>query len=276
MSYRFADPNGPLINLLGTETAAGGSVQFYDYQTTTPKPTYADRDLTIPNPNPVPIDVSGRLSVEVWLDGEYTAVLYEGPDGTGNTVWTRDITPEVAPGAAVPDPSGQDGKVLKSDGSVLVYDALLELPDPTGASGEMVVVNSTGDGYVTQPIPDLPEAPDPEIVVSQTNKSFRAGVSTDTTKFMLLVGADTAPANPGGTSTTKTVTYAEAFTVCWGAFAFPTSNSNIAPIVCYGTAPAGTSSASFGFDAAEGNPGDAGIANPVPFVYIAIGTKTVT
>jgi hypothetical protein len=273
MSYRFADPNGPLINLLGTETAAGGSVQFYNYGTTTPKPTYADRDLTTPNPNPVPIDVSGRLSVEVWLDGEYTALLR---DQDANVVWTRDVVPEVPPGATVPDPSGQDGKVLKSDGSVLVYDALLELPDPTGASGEMVVVNSTGDGYVTQPIPDLPEAPDPEIVVSQTNKSFRAGVSTDTTKFMILVGTDTAPANPGGTSTTKTVTYAEAFTVCWGAFAFPTSNSNIAPIVCYGTAPAGTSSASFGFDAAEGNPGDAGIANPVPFVYIAIGTKTVT
>lgn len=263
MSYRFADPNGPLINLLGTETAAGGSVQFYDYQTTTPKPTYADRDLTTPNPNPVPIDVSGRLSVEVWLDGEYTALLR---DQDANVVWTRDVVPEVPPGATVPDPSGQDGKVLKSDGSVLVYDALLELPDPTGAPGEMVVVNSTGDGYVTQPIPEIPE---PDIAVTTDKVVIGSGGSLS---WMELKGTGQAP-----TSGTNQTSVAVAFPTAFKSGTvphvniIPTNAQTSGPFVPYlSGAPTATGFTVY-FDVAEGNSAGGNVAVPVNFLWSAAG-----
>lgn len=266
MSYRFVDPDGPLINLLGTETAAGGSVQFYDYQTTTPKNTYSDRDLTTPNPNPVPIGVDGRLEVEVWLDGEYTAVLYDGPGGTGNTVWTRDIVPEVAPGAAIPDPSGQDGKVLKSNGSILVYDTVRELPDPTGSAGQMVVVNSTGDGYITQPIPDLPE---PDVTVAADKVVIGGG---GTLKKMELFGSGTAPAS-GTTSTSVAVTFSTAFKS--GTIPFvsitPTNSQASGPFVPRTSGDPTSSGFTAVFDVAEGNSAGGNIVTAPAFRWKAEG-----
>jgi len=263
MSYRFVDPDGPLINLLGTETAAGGSVQFYDYQTTTPKPTYADRDLTTPNPNPVPIGVDGRLEVEVWLDGEYTAVL---KDQDANTVWTRDIVPEVAPGAAIPDPSGQDGKVLKSNGSILVYDTVREMPDPTGSAGEMVVVNSTGDGYITQPIPDAPE---PDITVAADKVVIGGGGSL---KKMELYGSGTAPIS-GTTSTSVAVNFATSFKAGTTPFVTitPTNAQGSGPFVPRTNGDPTSAGFTAVFDVAEGNSAGGNITTPPTFRWKAEG-----
>lgn len=263
MSYRFVDPDGPLINLLGTETAAGGSVQFYDYQTTTPKNTYSDRDLTTPNPSPVPIAVDGRLSVEVWLDGEYTAVLKDEDD---NTVWTRDIVPEVAPGASIPDPSGQDGKVLKSNGSILVYDTVREMPDPTGSAGEMVVVNSTGDGYVTQPIPDVPE---PDITIAADKVVIGGGGSL---KKMELFGSGTAPAS-GTTSTSVAVNFATAFKAGTIPFVSITLTNAQASGPFVSRTSGDPTSAGFTavFDVAEGNSAGGNIVTAPTFRWKAEG-----
>ena len=114
MSYRFPDPNPVLISLLGTESAADGTLQFYSYQTTTPKPTYSDRDLTIPNANPVELDASGRAETEIWLDGEYTVVLR---DADNTVIWTRDVVPEVSPTTTLPDPTTLPGGTVKSNGT---------------------------------------------------------------------------------------------------------------------------------------------------------------
>lgn len=61
----FDDAGDPLIN---------GYIYFYESGTTTPKTTYADINLTIPNTNPVQLTAAGRQP-NVFFDGSAKAVL---------------------------------------------------------------------------------------------------------------------------------------------------------------------------------------------------------
>ena len=61
----FDDAGDPLIN---------GYIYFYESGTTTPKTTYADVNLTIPNANPVQLTAAGRQP-NVFFDGSAKAVL---------------------------------------------------------------------------------------------------------------------------------------------------------------------------------------------------------
>lgn len=199
MSYRFPDPNPVLISLLGTESAADGTLQFYDYQTTTPKATYSDRGLTIPNANPVELDASGRAETEIWLDGEYTAVL-RAADAT--VIWTRDIVPEVSPTTTLPDPTTLPDGTIKSNGTgyELVY--VMELPDPTDAPGQMVVSNGTGTGFTLQPIE---EPPTPDNPVDNTSTSVRIGT------LLIQWGTGTVPAAPTAKTNSVNIVFPTAF-----------------------------------------------------------------
>lgn len=276
MSYRFGDPNPAYVNLLGTESAAGGTLQFYDYQTTTPKATYSDRDLTIPNANPVELDASGRAETEIWLDGEYTVVLR---DADNTVIWTRDEVPEVSPTTTLPDPTTLPGGTVKSNGTGYELVTVLELPDPTDSAGYMPVVNSDGTGYNLQPQPEPPEIPDPEIVVSTSPASFRAGVSDDTTKFFIQTGSGSAPAS-GTENTQVSVTFAEPFAATPWHISIEQTHDGVTSL---GVVPQYTVSArsASGFTvrfSTEENSDFSGwnITSAVPFTYAAFGTKTVT
>ena len=276
MSYRFGDPNPAYVNLLGTESAAGGTLQFYDYQTTTPKATYSDRDLTIPNANPVELDASGRAETEIWLDGEYTVVLR---DADNTVIWTRDVVPEVSPTTTLPDPTTLPGGTVKSNGTGYELVTVLELPDPTDSAGYMPVVNSDGTGYNLQPQPEPPEIPDPEIVVSTSPASFRAGVSDDTTKFFIQTGSGSAPAS-GTENTQVSVTFAEPFAAAPWHISIEQTHDGVTSL---GVVPQYTISArsASGFTvrfSTEENSDFSGwnITSAVPFTYAAFGTKTVT
>jgi hypothetical protein len=276
MSYRFPDPNPVLISLLGTESAADGTLQFYDYQTTTPKATYSDRDLTIPNANPVELDASGRAETEIWLDGEYTVVLR---DADNTVIWTRDVVPEVSPTTTLPDPTTLPGGTVKSNGTGYELVTVLELPDPTDSAGYMPVVNSDGTGYNLQPQPEPPEIPDPEIVVSTSPASFRAGVSDDTTKFFIQAGSGSAPAS-GTENTQVSVTFAEPFAATpWHISIEQTHDGvtslGVVPQYCITARSASGFTVRF---STEENSDFSGwnITSAVPFTYAAFGTKTVT
>jgi len=65
---------------------SGGKLYFYEVGTTTPKPTYSDNALTIPNANPVILS-SGGLQPNVFLDGGYRVILKDKND---IQVWDRD------------------------------------------------------------------------------------------------------------------------------------------------------------------------------------------
>lgn len=277
MSYRFTDPQPVFFNLLGTESAAGGSLQFYDYQTTTPKATYADRELTIENPNPVPLNAAGRLSVQVWLDGEYTVQLKDEDDtDIGGPL---DVVPEVSPTTTLPDPTTLPGGTVKSNGTGYELVDDLALPDPTDSAGYMVVVNSDGTDFILQEQPEPPEIPEPEVVVTTSPASFRAGVSDNTTKFFIQAGSGSAPAS-GTENTQVSVTFAEPFAAApWHISIEQTHNG----VTSLGVVPQYTISArsASGFTvrfSTEENSDFSGwnITSAVPFTYAAFGTKTVT
>ena len=71
---QFFDNNGAPL--------AGGSVAFYTVGTTTPRATYQDQALTVPNSNPVVLDSAGRATI--WGSGNFRQVVY---DAFGNTIW---------------------------------------------------------------------------------------------------------------------------------------------------------------------------------------------
>lgn len=73
---QFTDVNGAPL--------AGGSVFFYVPNTTTPKFTYQDPGLTVPNTNPVILNAAGRAIV--WGTGTYREIVY---DQFGTLIWDQ-------------------------------------------------------------------------------------------------------------------------------------------------------------------------------------------
>lgn len=71
---QFCDANG--------QPLAGGSVYHYVVGTTTPKTTYQNQALTVPNTNPVVLNSAGRATI--WGNGTFRQVLY---DVNGVLIW---------------------------------------------------------------------------------------------------------------------------------------------------------------------------------------------
>jgi hypothetical protein len=242
----------------------GGSVTFYETDLTTLKNTYSDPALTVLNPNPVGLDAAGRPNSDIWGSGVYGAVL---EDENGITIQTlNNIQSGADPGLVIPSLIAD--YFLTNDGSNLLWQAIKQLPDPTGSSGFYLTTDGTLVSWAALPAP-----PAPDIVVDSS--SFRGGVSTNTSKFLVQVGSDSAPAS-GLPQTSKVITFPKAFTVCSIAMCMPTTNSQPGgPVVSYNTSAPSSTGVTFGFDIAEGNPTQANFVNPVPFQWVAIGFLTV-
>lgn len=71
---QFTDANGAPLG--------AGQVFFYIPSTTTPKSTYQDPGLTVPNSNPVVLNSAGRATI--WGSGTYRQVVY---DVNGVLIW---------------------------------------------------------------------------------------------------------------------------------------------------------------------------------------------
>lgn len=151
-SYRLFNPAPVFLDLLGLDPCAGGSLSFYDKGTTTPRNTWSDSGLTILNPNPVPLDSSGRANMNIWLDGAYSITLR---DAANVVIWTRDVDSGVAAGLTIPPLVS--GQFLTNDGSILQWNSVRQLPDPTGSDGKVPV--ATGGNYVLQSFPTIPAQP---------------------------------------------------------------------------------------------------------------------
>lgn len=266
MTYRFETPAPVYFDIPGKNPLAGGSWAFYERGTTTPKNTWSDPEKTILNSNPVPLDSSGRLNTNVWLDGEYTAVL---KDSIGATQTAKDITSGFDESLVIPE---LEPGFLTNDGSNLLWQDIEQnlLPDPTGSTNQYPVTN--GGGYVLTNVPEQPEAPDPEIVVDPTNKTFQAGVSTNTKKYLRQFGSNSAP--PSGTyTTTKAVTFPITFLAA-PIVQLTTSGGESqpgGPVLAYLQADASTTGFTAGFNVVEGDGDNPNIVNAVPFQWSADG-----
>lgn len=139
-AFRILDPRPVYFDSTGA-VAAGGSLKFFATLTTNPQDVYGDSALSVNNGSVLTLGTDGRTSVDVFGDSAtpYRVQLF---DVNGNKVF--DVDPvQIATG--LPDPTGQDGKTLQSNGTSFVLVSVAALPTPTGNTGK--VVGSDGTNY---------------------------------------------------------------------------------------------------------------------------------
>lgn len=256
-----------IYDRLGTGPAAGGSIQTYEVGTTDDKLTTADYDGLIPNENPVPLDSSGRVETPIWGDGAFTLVIRSAD---GEVIKTLESRPEQSAGLTIPALVSEF--FLTNDGSQLLWEAIRQVPDPTGFSGR--VLTNDGENMLWSSLATLitgliPDPPAPDIAVA--TQSFTAG-GGGTLKVLIQWGQDTAPAS-GAYQTTKAVTYPTAYKSGTVPFVVTTPAPGAqpaGPAVPFLSAPATSTGFTAGFDAAEsGSPRE--VLNPVVFQWLSIG-----
>lgn len=235
---------------------AGGSVTFYETDLTTLKNTYSDPGLTVLNPNPLPLDAAGRPSNDCWGSGVYGCVL---KDALGTTIQTlNNIQSGADPGLVIP--SLVTGDFLTNDGSNLLWDAIRQVPDPTGLNG--YILGTDGTLVLWQALSSL-NIP----TIEQTGNALTLG------PMKIQWGTGSAPTT-GFRQVTGTVTFGDAFSsspVYIGVM--PTSTA-----VCAGSQLAvptiiNRSPTGFGvqFDSDDFGQTNAVFIAPVPFDWFALG-----
>ena len=201
MPRQFLNPAPVLHDILGIDPAFNGSLTFYEIGTTTPKVTYADYDMSVPNENPVPLDSAARSSTQIWLDGEYTVVLKNDAD---ETVWTRDLRPEQAGGDALP--AKEAGKFLTTDGDNWLMQAISQLPDQTGSAGRVLSTDGANAIWVTA-ASVMPAPPEPDTSVTAS----RIVIGDGTNRAQILRGTGVTSTGVGTKQAQGSVAYSHPF-----------------------------------------------------------------
>lgn len=157
MSFRFFQPGTTFLTNTG-EVLAGGSLTFTDSGTTTPRTTWSDPAMTVPNPNPVPLDGAGRPSVDIWGDGNYRVKL---SDSLGATLVTLD---NVSGPVGIPSPTLQAGKFLTNDGTNVSWAVIRQVPDATGQPDGYVLTTDGAGNTAWEVLPTTRQVSDPAAI----------------------------------------------------------------------------------------------------------------
>lgn len=256
-AFRFYNPAPVFMDLLGLAPLSGGSLAFYQLGTTTPKATYSDQGMTVPNENPVPLDSSGRSNTNIWCNGSYSVALF-GADGT--QVWTRDIASGDGGGATIP--ALQSGRFLSNDGSNLIWAELLQVPDPADSANN--ILSTDGSNLIWIPQQTLPDLP-----IENGNGRVKIGT------MMIQWGSSSAAAS-GQTIATANVTYPFPFSGTAIAVATPNSGTVTAEgqIPAFATVNQSATGFSVQMHTDDFGRNGARITNAVPFSWIAVGPTT--
>lgn len=261
MTFQFYNPAPALSNLPALAPAAGGSLQFYAIGTTTPKSTWSDFARTVLNANPVTLDSSGRPSVPIWLDGDYSVTLR---DSAGVTVDTFDLRDPATGGTTIP--ALVSGEFLTNNGTSLQWDPIRQVPDPTGNANK--ILGTDGANLLWQNQQSIPQ-PD----IANTSNSITIGDGT--LRYRILTGTDTGPST-GTNQSTKSITFATAFSAPPIWIDVKVNKVPISGVALVATAITNITTTGFTatFDTADrhfaGNP-DNYINATFPFTWIAIG-----
>ena len=271
-AFRVLDPFQTFFNLLSTEPAAGGRVDFFEAGTSTPKAVYANPALSVSNGSMIELDAAGRLSVDCWGDGAYKVRQFDA-----NDTLIKELDYIQAPGGAGQSiPPLENGFFLTNDGALLLWDEVRQPPDPTGQAGKFL--KTDGTNFSWEPVV-IPPAATPDIVLSGTGASgtYRFGTSAVPKKAMMLFGSDTMVAS-GQIQATGNFVFpgSFAFDEPPRVFIIPRTSS----VSAQGDIPSCSvpSTSTTGFDVAMATTftqNAARITSPVPFDYLAIGFKTV-
>lgn len=243
---------------------AGGYLRFYESGTTTPKDVFGDQALTVNNGPQVELDSTGRAVHDLWGDGSYRVRLYAADDTLVGEV--DDV--EIPGGDAATIPELTDGYFLTNNGALLLWAPIRQLPDPTGQDGKMVVAD--GDGYILQPIPEPPEPPEPDIEVGTTSVIIGDGGAA---KFKILTGSTTL-AETGTHRATANVTFPEAFDTCLAVMLQVATYSSTSFNATGTTSATAKTGAGFtlNYDVnIDDNNGGWNMVNPVTVEWVAIG-----
>lgn len=242
---------------------AGGRLYFYETDLSTPKNTWSNPGLSVLNPNPVELDAAGRLETDVWGDGEY-GVYYTTTDPetmiqTLNNVRSDSPVVDQIPALVA-------GQFLTNNGSILLWGAVREVPDPTGLAN--YTLTSDGDNAVWTAPADAPDQT--TITINTSEVSFSDGTNTFSTQY----GTASAPAS-GNRNTQVAVVYPKAFTTAKGAPKITQTNDGV---TSNGSVPTQTVTAysvtgftvRFNIFDDDGNP-PWDITDPVTFAWEASG-----
>lgn len=200
MSYRVIPAFSQFLTNAG-QVLAGGTVNTYLTDLTTPALTYADEELTTSNGFAVTLDAYGRPPVAMWSDVPLGVIVR---DSLGAEIKSANNVPGYGGNDADTLPAGNEpGDLLQWDGTAWVPVEGILVPDPEDLSNHYLV--SDGSPLpVWQQIPAAQEIPDPEIVIVDTAPlSVRVGVSDDTTKYLRQFGSGTVPAAAARTSSVE-------------------------------------------------------------------------
>jgi hypothetical protein len=274
-AYNFNDPAPVFKNILGTAHLATGSLTFYAIGTTTPKDTWNDPDMAPAhlNANPLNLDSSGRPAVDIFMDGEYTVKLTDGAGGTGSTIWTRDVVPGVDAGLSIP--ALVNGEFLTNDGATLQWDAIRQVPDPTGQSGKALTSTGAGTTWTA-----FPSAPTLDVVIGASSIRIGDGSAFPNPKVLIQRGTGTAPAT-GNKDTSVAVTWATPLASIWHV-AITTTITSATPSgalvdnsVTGWTQGSPSTGVTVNFNVSDDDNNAAWkISNPITFSYLVIGTVT--
>lgn len=244
---------------------AGGSVTFYETDLTTLKNTYSDPGLTVLNANPLPLDADGRLSADCWGSGVYGAVL---ADSLGTTIQTlNNIQSGADPGLVIP--SLVTGDFLSNDGSNLLWQPVLQVPDPTGSAGDVLGTDGTLVFWQA-----LPAAATNGITVA-TNGS--GGITATATagganpKLLIQTGSGSIPAS-GINTANGTITFPTAFSATPVVHVTLTTGSACASGFPVGAALSiGTTGCGVSFNNSRDASAGGAITGTVTYDWVAIG-----
>jgi len=260
-SFRLISPLQTFHGNQG-ELLAGGEVRFFEAGTSTPAFVYGDKALTVNNGTSVPLDASGRVNVDVWGEGSYYVSLH---DADGVKQGEIDHV-EIPGGAGLSLPEFEPDAFLTNNGDVALWRVLRLLPDPSGQSGKVLSTDGENPVWIPKPADGVtPEVNIPAGGVAQTSTSFTIG------KLMVQFGTGTAPAS-GGRTTSVGVTFGTAMASCLHVDVTP----SVAAITGVGYAPvvAVTNKSGTGCTVnidVNADQSGANISVGVPFSYVAFG-----
>jgi microcystin-dependent protein len=138
----------PVLDFSG-DVVAGGTVTFYETNTTTPVAIWSDIAATIPLANPLTLDSAGRPSNQIFYVGT-VAVKEVIKDASGATLYTVDPSPRFSVTAAAA--SGVTYAPIANNPSINVQDAIdyvsnlpfSTIPTLTGNAGKALYVDGAG------------------------------------------------------------------------------------------------------------------------------------
>ena len=245
---------------------AGGYLKFYEAGTSTPANVYGDKALTVNNGTSVDLDASGRCDVDVWADtgDAFKVELFDADDVKQGEI--DDL--EVPGGAGQTIPVPASGEFLTGDGTSFSVASIREVPDPTGNSGKILGTDGTDLQWVAKPA----DGSDGTANVSQDSTSFMV-------EDMAIVTGTGSGTNAGGRTQTATVTFATPFTsvpVFVDVVPSDTSLSSYGNMPSWSVTSKSTTGFTVKFTMGELDDNQSGFDfnGAVDFAYVAIGVRS--